>query len=64
MSTKTKDSRDPPDGSSRTKKRVKEASTSGSNPTRSLSGFDLGEAMTGSMRNENIQKIISIQNKR
>ena len=65
MSTDTKDSRNSPGGSSRTKKRVKEPSlTSTSNSTRSLTGFDLGKEMTASMKNEDIKKIISIQNKR
>ena len=66
MSTKTKDNRDSPKSSSGAKSRGKDAFIeSGLSLTRSSpQGFELGLAMAESMRNEDMQRIVSIQNKR
>jgi hypothetical protein len=68
MSTKTKDNRDSPKSSSGAKSRGKDALESGLSLTRSSpaspQGFELGLAMAESMRNEDMQRILSIQNKR
>ena len=65
MSTKTKDNRDSPKSSSGAKSRGKDALESGLSMTRSSpQGFELGLAMAESMRNEDMQRILSIQNKR
>jgi hypothetical protein len=65
MSTKTKDNRDSPKSSSGAKSRGKDALESSLSLTRSSpQGFELGLAMAESMRNEDMQRIMSIQNKR
>jgi hypothetical protein len=65
MSTKTKDNRDSPKSSSGAKGRGKDTLESGLSLTRSSpQGFELGLAMAESMRNEDMQRILSIQNKR
>jgi hypothetical protein len=65
MSKETNDSCDSPKSSSRTKSRGKEALGSDQNWTKnSTQDFDLGLAMTESIRKEDVQRIIYIQNKR
>jgi hypothetical protein len=66
MSKETNDSCDSPKSSSRAKGRGKEALGSGQNWTKNSTqqDFDLGLAMTESIRKEDVQRIIYIQNKR
>jgi hypothetical protein len=73
MSPERKDSRGSPKSPSKAKSRGKDALRKSSSPTKSSSpsptksstrGFDLGLAIKESVKDEGIQRIMSVQNKR
>ena len=66
MSSETKDNLESPEGSSKVNSRAKSVLTSASHRTTAanMSGFGLGQGMSGSLKDEDIQRIISIQKKR
>ena len=65
MSTEIKESLDSPKSSSKAKSRTKNALKKGTKQTRnSTQGFDLGVAMKESIRDEDIERIMSVQKKR